>query len=319
MNRVNAFISAFVRVSAAIALLIIAAKAHAFDAQLAPFSAAINDRKIDSAITFQPVLPNQVITLSFADDHTYELDLGTTQVKSVQGKINWAAPSKAGYYPLIVRQLGSARQIALQIFVMVPASEIVEGKLNGYRIGDYPPARHGLKSYAAPIGYIEVQPNMLDLKVSPHFTLGQFLCKQASGYPKYLVLRPRLLQKLELLLQDINAQGIATDGLVVMSGYRTPHYNRAIGNVSASRHLYGGAADVYVDVSPKDGVMDDLNGDGKVDLKDATLLYERADGIVRRTGRKDLVGGVGRYNSNSAHGPFVHVDVRGSQARWGLD
>jgi hypothetical protein len=28
-------------------------------------------------------------------------------------------------------------------------------------------------------------------------------------------------------------------------------------------------------------------------------------------------GGLGLYQANRAHGPFVHVDVRGYPARWG--
>jgi hypothetical protein len=31
----------------------------------------------------------------------------------------------------------------------------------------------------------------------------------------------------------------------------------------------------------------------------------------------DLVGGVAPYKATRAHGPFVHVDVRGERARWG--
>ena len=31
----------------------------------------------------------------------------------------------------------------------------------------------------------------------------------------------------------------------------------------------------------------------------------------------DLVGGGGVYSDNGAHGPFLHVDVRGYKARWG--
>lgn len=319
MNAWKGFIYFTVRCLSLCGMLAVAPVSWGFDPQLAPFAASLNGRTLDNAIGFQPILPDQLIQFTFADDQNYELIVGDQRQQSQQRRIDWRTPAQPGYLPITLVQRATNARIELQIFVMVPATEIKQGKLKGYRIGDYPPARNGLQSYAAPIGYIEVQANMRDLKISPHFTLGQFLCKQASGYPKFVVLRPRLLQKLELLLQDINAQGIATDSLVVMSGYRTPYYNRAIGNVSASRHLYGGAADVYVDVAPKDGVMDDLNGDGKVNLQDATYLYQRADSLVKRTGRKDLVGGVGRYNSNSAHGPFVHVDVRGSRARWGLD
>ena len=30
-----------------------------------------------------------------------------------------------------------------------------------------------------------------------------------------------------------------------------------------------------------------------------------------------FVGGLGRYRRSETHGPFVHIDVRGSHARWG--
>jgi hypothetical protein len=30
-----------------------------------------------------------------------------------------------------------------------------------------------------------------------------------------------------------------------------------------------------------------------------------------------LTGGVGLYRSTRSHGPFAHIDVRGSKARWG--
>jgi hypothetical protein len=32
---------------------------------------------------------------------------------------------------------------------------------------------------------------------------------------------------------------------------------------------------------------------------------------------EDLVGGVGVYRGTRSHGPFAHVDVRGTRARWG--
>ena len=62
--------------------------------------------------------------------------------------------------------------------------------------------------------------------------------------------------------------------------------------------------------------MDDLNGDGRVTRADANFLYDFADRLYR--GRSDLdAGGIGAYGANAVHGPFVHVDGRGSRARWG--
>jgi len=63
-----------------------------------------------------------------------------------------------------------------------------------------------------------------------------------------------------------------------------------------------------------DGVMDDLNGDGRVTVKDARVLFAIADGV--EADYPDLVGGLSAYRSTSTHGPFVHIDTRGVRARW---
>src|SRR6185436_19219101 len=99
-----------------------------------------------------------------------------------------------------------------------------------------------------------------------------------------------------------------------MSGYRTPQYNGPGGNgrVKNSRHTYGDAADVWVD-EDGDGRMDDLNGDGRVDIKDAAMLRQAVERVEAR--QPTLVGGAGVYTATREHGPFVHVDARGRAAR----
>jgi hypothetical protein len=77
--------------------------------------------------------------------------------------------------------------------------------------------------------------------------------------------------------------------------------------------MYGDAADVYPD-DHGTGMMDDLNGDGRVDLADAKILADAAEAVERE--HPTLVGGIGIYAANRAHGPFVHIDVRGKRARW---
>ena len=74
---------------------------------------------------------------------------------------------------------------------------------------------------------------------------------------------------------------------------------------------------MYIDENPKDGNMDDLNKDGKINMQDATVLFKIADQFVNKTGKTDLTGGVGQYKKTASHGPFVHIDVRGTRARWG--
>ena len=82
---------------------------------------------------------------------------------------------------------------------------------------------------------------------------------------------------------------------------------------SSSRHMYGDAADVFVD-SDGDGLMDDLDGDGAVTIQDARVLYAVVEAVERR--HADLADGLSVYATTTAHGPFVHVDARGVRARW---
>lgn len=288
--------------------------ADSYDPSRAAFDVWLNDYKVQHSHTFRALMPGEVLKVRAQSGVSANLD--GVVVAPVGGVWQLPAPGTGKVQLLVLQHTESKALLTVAILGLVPATEIKNGKLNGYQIGSYPPPYKGLASYQAPKGYIALTPETETLRVSPHFLLGEFKCKQASGYPKYLVLRPRLLEKLEFLLEDLNARGINAPGFVVMSGYRTPHYNRSIGNVGASRHLYGGAADVYVDADGN-GNMDDLNNDGKANIEDARLLYNLADSYVKRTGATGLTGGVGLYDKNAYHGPFVHIDVRGSKARWG--
>jgi hypothetical protein len=200
---------------------------------------------------------------------------------------------------------------------MVPFSQVRDGQLNGYRIGFYPShPLHNNPAYELPNGFIEVTKANEDTHLSPHFKLKQFLCKQPGGYPKYVVLRERLMLKLEAILEKVNQEGFRCDTFYVMSGYRTPYYNTAIGNTTTySRHNFGDAADIFIDQN-EDGLMDDLNHDGKIDKRDAAALYDLISKMMQQPGYQLFKGGLAMYDSTAAHGPFVHVDVRGYAARW---
>lgn len=151
--------------------------------------------------------------------------------------------------------------------------------------------------------------------VSPHFRPGQFPAKGPDRWPRYLVLQERLLLKLELLVERGRERGLPDDGWQVLSGYRSPRYNRSIGQPVYSRHQYGDAADVYADTDGN-GRMDDLDGDGRVDLGDADVLYQIVDRMDAAPNLSRLFGGLGKYVGTSTHGPFLHLDARGHPARW---
>jgi hypothetical protein len=212
--------------------------------------------------------------------------------------------------------MARADTVDLTLMVARPATEVVGGALRGYAIGAYRARPASMRAaYDPPRGFIEAASEYHDVLVSPNFRLDQFLCKQ-PGDVRYVVLSTALLVKLETLLAAVNDAGYPTPSLVVMSGFRTPAYNRAIGNTTDfSRHLWGDAADVYVD-RDGDGVMDDIDGDGRRDLADARWLAALAEEMMAEPRPGLQPGGLGVYRASAAHGPFVHIDARGARARW---
>lgn len=169
--------------------------------------------------------------------------------------------------------------------------------------------------YQQPHLYFEVTSDNVDTRLSEHFTLRQFLGKQESDYPKYVIIKESLLVLLEGLVQAVQQAGYQVETLGVISGYRTPYYNKRIGNVPNSRHVYGDALDFFVDANG-DGTMDDLNGDGENNGADVDLLYQIVENYKQQPTNVQLVGGLGAYYKTSHHGGFVHVDTRGYPARW---
>lgn len=236
--------------------------------------------------------------------------------ETMRGVWQWTAPEKPGITELEFQSGDDV--IRINAFTLIPSNLADDGALQSFRIGYYPAPLEDSPIYSAPDGFIALDDSTAGLQLSPHFSIQQFPSKQSGGYPKFLVLRESLLLKLEMLLERVNERGISASTFTVMSGFRTPAYNQAIGNVQHSRHIYGGAADIYIDEAPHDGVMDDINGDGELNYADAQLLYLIADELFAEDGNALLRGGLGVYRSTATHGPFIHIDARGRPARWGL-
>jgi hypothetical protein len=262
----------------------------------------------------------------------------------------WKAPDTIGSSELVLRTAtldGWHEAVRLLVQVMAPFGRLTAGRLNGYRIGRYPPASARIITdeteagdYSPPIGFLKLPESGAPVPISPRFFLNDFVCKQ-DGIPgdRWVALRPELIHFLEAITSDVERRGfrcgllpddharvelahesigsqVPGRPILVMSGYRTPAYNRSLGNVRMSRHQYGDAADIIVD-SDGDQVMDDLNGDGRSDGNDAITLADWIEQLWQRDEFAGRPGGLGVYNSGGDHGPFVHVDVRGYRARWG--
>lgn len=230
------------------------------------------------------------------------------------GQWVFSAPRTPGLHLLTLRHTQKKAETVLNLFVGQSAA--AGDELNGYRLGSPPPPHQKYPSfYQQPQLFVEVTADNADTALSPHFTLRQFLCKQDADFPKYVVLRESLLVLLEGLLQAVRDSGYPVTTFGVISGYRTPYYNKRIGNVPNSRHVYGDAMDLFVDENG-DGIMDDLNGDGVQDQADVDLLYTIVQEFKQRPENRLLIGGVGRYYKTARHGGFIHVDTRGFRARW---
>jgi uncharacterized protein YcbK (DUF882 family) len=222
--------------------------------------------------------------------------------------------------PTIQEITGASKLGRFSFITMKSFGDKIAGSVGGYRVGFWPEERGRLRSeaYENPEGFIEVTPDNQDVRVSQHFRLRDFLTHdQQSVWPKYLVLREPLLDKLELVIQNLERRGIRADGMAILSGFRTPQYNLALGDESGrardSRHQFGDAADVIID-SDGNGRMDDLNRDGRVNFADVRIVLTAVERVEREY--PELVGGVGLYHSGGPRGPFAHIDVRGSRARW---
>jgi len=204
---------------------------------------------------------------------------------------------------------------------LIPFAAKAGGTVGDYRVGFWPGERRHTRSesYENPEGFIEVTADNQDTFVSEHFRLRDFLTHdQRDVWPKYLVLREALVDKLELVIDDLASHGVRVERMVVMSGFRTPQYNAAGvgrgGRAKDSRHQFGDAADVFVD-NDGNGRMDDLNRDRRVDSRVARVILQAVERVERA--HPELVGGASLYRATKAHGPFAHIDVRGVRARWG--
>ena len=250
-----------------------------YDTKTASFAISYHGETSAYRDTSVVVLPGAVVVFNAVGGPPGDYAMKTNDGTLVQTGLRqwqWSAPRIPGTYTLTAEGPGEKDAIKVHAFVMVPASAVKNGLLNGYRIGAYPakPLK-GDPRYVPPAGFIEVTKDNQDTKVSPHFVLKQFLCKEdtSKAFPKYIVLQERLPLKLEAILERVNARHVKTETLHIMSAYRTPFYNRAIGDVEYSMHQWGSAADIYVD--PKDmNRMEDLNHDGRVDVRDSKYLYD---------------------------------------------
>ncbi|MEO7456420.1 MAG: D-Ala-D-Ala carboxypeptidase family metallohydrolase [Gemmatimonadaceae bacterium] len=218
------------------------------------------------------------------------------------------APARPGFYQLALLRRGE-RQILPEptLAVIVPFGQKLGGTLNGYRIGTYLAERLGRGTHERPEGFVQVRREDLDLAVTKHLKLADFVTHDDQGdvWPKYVALNPRLLDKLELVFADLGGSVRPDLAVDVHSGFRSPSHNARVPRAASdSRHQYGDAADVTVDA----------DGDGRITMTDEMLVMLAVERV--EDAHPDLAGGLGMYVSRRYAIPYLHIDARGKRTRW---
>ena len=123
------------------------------------------------------------------------------------------------------------------------------------------------------------------MKLTPNFSLHEFKCRDGTEVPKeYMANVQELAENLQVLRDHIQKP------IIVISGYRSPDYNKKIGGARRSQHMSANAGDIIV------------NGMSPDEVK-AEIVQLIKDGKMKK-------GGVGLYTT------FTHYDVRGFNRRW---
>jgi hypothetical protein len=247
-------------------------------------------------------------SLQYAWIRNGDSTLATTPQPLTGDKVS--APPQAGFYRFALLKSGQRRSIeGLTLAVLVPFGEKERGMLRGYRIGTYLAERMRSKT-PPPEGFLEIHEADVDLPITKHLKVGDFVNHDQAGvWPSYAAVNPKLLDKLELVIQEIarwhGDKAVADIDIDVHSGFRAPEHNRRVRRAASdSQHQYGDAADVAIDA----------NGDGKITAIDSRMVGLAVEIVELK--HPELVGGLGIYTTGHSSTNYVHIDVRGRRARW---
>ena len=122
-------------------------------------------------------------------------------------------------------------------------------------------------------------------KITKNFDSNEFKCKDGTAVPEDLMDNLHLLCENLQVLRDHVGKPIR-----IISGYRSPKYNRRIGGARRSQHMTAKAADIKI------------RGMSPAEVKAAIVSLIKEGKVAS--------GGVGLYKT------FTHYDVRGRNARW---
>ena len=122
-------------------------------------------------------------------------------------------------------------------------------------------------------------------KLTNNFSLSEFRCKDGTDVPdEHMDNVKKLAENLQVLREHLGKP------IRIISGYRSPKYNRKIDGARRSQHMTASAADIKIQgMTPQEikNIVENLIKEGKMKQ-----------------------GGIGLYKT------FLHYDVRNRKARW---
>jgi hypothetical protein len=283
-------------------------------------------------------------TASVAEQYEWSATGGT--LADVMGRrLTYQCPKESGNQTVTVRcvkgvtlkgadgaDVSSALEAtwSLRVFVQYPYDREGRGLIESFPIGVYPDengprapstVKEAASSYHPPKWFAKVGKDQRATLISPHFKIGEFCSPYSEADPTFVAVAPRLIERLESARARLVAPDRPDPRLVILRAFLSPNEadqlrRKGLALTEFSRHLYGDAVAVIVD-QDNDGVMDDLNADGKADLLDVDYLSRVFEQIERET---RSYGGLGIHAGPTdpllPKTPYLSVDCRGKRARW---
>ncbi len=123
------------------------------------------------------------------------------------------------------------------------------------------------------------------MQLEKNFNIDEFKCKDGTSVPDEYLSNVELLAKNLQVLRD--KVGLP---IIIISGYRSPEYNKKIGGAKRSQHMLAKAADIII------------KGMSSTEVKNVIISLIKSGEMHP--------GGIGLYQT------FTHYDVRGQNRRW---
>ena len=123
------------------------------------------------------------------------------------------------------------------------------------------------------------------MQITKNFKLSELEFSDAIP-PELVANAVELLKNLQIIRDHFQKP------IVIISGYRSPARNSAVGGADKSQHLHAKAADIKIAGVPTEEI------------------YSRIEKLIAQGKIKE--GGLGKYLDSN----FVHYDIRGIKARW---